>query len=40
MIITANWNAGSENRWTSPLGGGISKFLVIGHQPFMARLEA
>jgi hypothetical protein len=40
MIITANWNADSDNRWTVPLGGGISKFLTIGHQPLMARLEA
>jgi hypothetical protein len=40
MIITANWNAGSDNRWTVPLGGGISKFFAIGHQPVTARLEA
>ena len=40
MIITANWKADSGDRWTVPLGGGISKFLMIGNQPVMARLEA
>jgi hypothetical protein len=40
MIITANWDSDSHNRWTVPLGGGISKFLMIGNQPVMARLEA
>jgi len=40
MIITANWDADSHNRWTVPLGGGIAKFLMIGNQPMMARLEA
>ena len=40
MIITANWNAESNNRWTVPLGGGISKFLMIGRQPVIPRLGA
>jgi len=40
MVIVANWEANSENRWTVPLGGGIAKFLTIGDQPLMARLEA
>ena len=40
MVIVANWEANSENRWTVPLGGGIAKFLTIGIQPLMARLEA
>jgi len=39
MIITANWDADSRNRWLVPLGGGIGKFLMIGNQPMMARLE-
>jgi hypothetical protein len=40
MVIVANWNANSDNRWTVPLGGGIAKFLNIGNQPLMARLDA
>ncbi len=40
MVIVANWNANSDNRWTVPLGGGISKFLFIGNQPILARIDA
>ncbi len=40
MVIVANWEADSENRWTVPLGGGIAKFLTIGNQRLMARLDA
>ncbi len=40
MVIVANWNADSDNRWTVPLGGGISKFLMIGNQPVLARIDA
>jgi hypothetical protein len=40
MVIVANWKVDSENRWTVPLGGGFAKFLTIGNQPLMARLDA
>jgi hypothetical protein len=40
MTITANWDADSSNRWTVPLGGGISKFLMIGQQAVIPRLGA
>ena len=32
-IITANWEADSDNRWTVPFGGGIGKVFRIGRQP-------
>ncbi|MGB5620691.1 MAG: hypothetical protein WBM78_27865, partial [Desulfobacterales bacterium] len=40
MIITANWDADSSNRWTVPLGGGVGKLLKIGSQPINVRTEA
>ena len=40
MVIVSNWNANSDNRWTVPLGGGLSKFFFLGNQPLMARLDA
>lgn len=40
MIITANWDARSSQRWTVPIGGGLGKLLKIGNQPINTRLEA
>jgi hypothetical protein len=40
MIITANWDAESSQRWTVPLGGGIGKLFKIGKQPINSRVEA
>jgi len=40
MILTANWNASSGQRWTVPLGGGAGKLFKIGNQPINSRLEA
>ena len=40
MILTANWNADSSNRWTVPLGGGVGKLFKIGSLPINSRLEA
>jgi hypothetical protein len=40
MVITANWYADSENRWTVPLGGGVGKLLKIGSQAINVRTEA
>jgi hypothetical protein len=32
-IITANWEADSDNRWTIPIGGGFGKITKFGNQP-------
>lgn len=40
LIITANWDAPSDQRWTVPLGGGAGKLFKIGSQAMNARIEA
>ncbi|KPJ76295.1 MAG: neuromedin U [Deltaproteobacteria bacterium SG8_13] len=40
LIITANWDAPSGQRWTVPLGGGAGKLFTIGSQAMNARIEA
>jgi hypothetical protein len=40
MIILANWEADSDNRWTVPLGGGVGKLFTIGKQALNVRTEA
>lgn len=32
-IITANWEANEDDRWTVPLGGGIGKIVHLGRLP-------
>jgi hypothetical protein len=32
-IITANWEANSDNRWTVPVGGGAGRIFRAGKQP-------
>ncbi len=32
-LITANWEADSDDTWTVPLGGGVGKIFRIGNQP-------
>lgn len=39
-IITANWEADSDNRWTVPFGGGVGKIFKIGKQPVNAQVAA
>ena len=39
-IITANWKADSDQRWTVPLGGGLGRIFRIGKQPLNTALEA
>jgi hypothetical protein len=39
-IITANWEADSENTWTVPFGGGVGKIFRIGKQPLNAQVSA
>ena len=40
MIITANWDAPSSQRWTVPVGGGAGRIFKIGNQAINSRLEA
>jgi hypothetical protein len=39
-IITADWTARSDDRWTVPIGGGFGKIWRIGHQPVNTSLTA
>jgi hypothetical protein len=39
-LITANWEADSDNTWTVPVGGGIGKIFRIGKQPINASLQS
>jgi len=39
-IVTANWKADSDQRWTVPLGGGVGKIFHIGRLPVNAQLSA
>ncbi len=39
-IITANWEADSDNRWTIPVGGGVGKIFKIGNQPVNGQISA
>jgi len=32
-VITANWTAPSDNRWTVPIGGGFGRIVKWGKQP-------
>jgi len=39
-IMTANWKADSDNRWTVPVGGGIGKIQHFGKLPVNFQLQA
>jgi hypothetical protein len=39
-IITANWEADSDDRWLVPLGGGGGRVFKTGPQPVNATLQA
>ena len=39
-IVTANWEADSDNTWTIPFGGGVGKIFSIGSQPINTQLAA
>ncbi len=39
-LITANWEADSDNTWTVPVGGGFGKIFRIGTQPINASLQS
>ncbi len=38
-VITANWEEGSSQRWTVPLGGGIGRLVKFGKQPVDFKLQ-
>jgi hypothetical protein len=38
-VITADWEAASDNRWTVPIGGGVGKIFNIWEQPVMASFQ-
>ena len=40
LILTANWQADSSNRWTVPVGGGVGRVFKVGDQAINSRLEA
>lgn len=39
-VITADWEADGDNRWTVPVGGGIGRVFKIGDQPVNAQISA
>jgi hypothetical protein len=39
-IITANWLAASDDRWTLPIGGGVGKLFKLGKLPVNTQLAA
>lgn len=39
-LVTANWQAGTGNRWTLPLGGGVGKIARLGSQPINLQVQA
>ncbi len=39
VVMTANWDADSNQRWTIPLGGGVGRLFKIGNQAINSRLE-
>ena len=39
-IITANWEADSDNTWTVPFGGGFGKIFRIGKLPVNTQVQA
>ena len=39
-IITANWEADSDHRWTVPLGMGVGRAMKLGSVPMTAQVHA
>jgi len=39
-IVTADWKASSANKWTVPIGGGVSKLFKLGPLPINTSLQA
>jgi len=39
-VITANWEADNDNKWTVPLGGGFGRVFKMGEQAMNAQVQA
>jgi hypothetical protein len=39
-IVTANWEAGSGNQWTVPLGAGVGHIFHLGKLPVNGQIGA
>jgi opacity protein-like surface antigen len=39
-VVTADWLAASDQRWTVPIGGGIGRIFKLGDQPVSAYISA
>jgi hypothetical protein len=39
-IVTANWEADNDERWTVPIGGGFGKIFSLGTQPMNAQVQS
>ena len=39
-VITADWKANSDDRWTVPLGGGVGKIVRFGKLPVNFQAQA
>ena len=39
-VITANWEAGRDNRWTVPVGGGFGRIMHWGEQAVDLQMQA
>jgi hypothetical protein len=39
-IVTADWNADSDERWTVPVGGGIGHIFHVGRLPVNTQASA
>lgn len=39
-VMTANWTASSDNRWTIPVGGGFGRIVKCGKQPLDLSAQA
>jgi len=39
-ILTVDWTADSDNRWTIPIGGGVGKIFHLGKLPVNTQLSA
>ena len=38
-VITANWQADSDDEWTVPIGGGLGKIFRMGDQPVNLQVQ-
>jgi hypothetical protein len=39
-VITSDWKADNNQRWTVPLGGGLGRIFRVGKQPLNTSLQA